>query len=54
MTVVLTGSGLTIEKLVRAARDNEKAELHPSALKRIIECRDMLEKKSKHEKSCMV
>jgi len=45
MTVVLTGSGLTIEKLVKVARFNEKIELHPSALKRIIECRKMLEKK---------
>jgi len=50
MTVVLTGSGLTIDKLVRVARNNEKIELHPSALKRIIECRKMLDKKIKaHE-----
>ena len=47
MTVVLTGSGLTIEKLVRIARKNEKIELHPGALKRIIDCRKMLEKKIK-------
>ncbi len=47
MTVVLIGTGLTIEKLVRVARENEKVELHPSALNRIIDCRKTLEKKIK-------
>ena len=47
MTVVLTGSGLTIEKLVKVSRNNEKVELHTSALNRIIDCRKMLEKKIK-------
>jgi len=47
MTVVLTGSGLTIEKLVKISRNNEKVELHTSALNRIIDCRKMLEKKIK-------
>ncbi len=45
MAVVLTGSDLTIEKLVRVARDNEKVELHPDAVERIKVCRGMLEKK---------
>ena len=45
MTIVLSGSGLTIDKLVRIARYNEKAELHPDALARIKTCRAMLEKK---------
>jgi histidine ammonia-lyase len=50
MTVIINGSGLTIEKLVNVARYNEKVELHPDALKRIIACRAMLEKKIKaHE-----
>ena len=50
MTVVLDGSGLTIEKLVKVSRHNEKVELHPNALKRIKFCRDVLEKKIKaHE-----
>ncbi len=45
MTIVLDGSGLTIEKLVRIARDGEKVELHPDALERIKACREMLEEK---------
>ena len=50
MTIVLDGSGLTIEELVAVARNNEKAELHPAAIERIKKCRAMLEKKiSAHE-----
>jgi len=45
MTVILTGSGLTIEKLANVARLNEKVKLHPDALKRIKACRAMLEEK---------
>jgi len=45
MTVVLDGSGLTIEKLVRIARHGEKVKLHPEALERIEVCRAMLEEK---------
>ncbi|MCX8062288.1 MAG: aromatic amino acid ammonia-lyase, partial [Anaerolineales bacterium] len=45
MTIVLDGSGLTIEKLVRIAREGEKVELHPEALERIKACREMLEEK---------
>jgi histidine ammonia-lyase len=45
MTIVLDGSGLTIEKLVRIARYGEKVELHPDALERIKICRAMLEEK---------
>ena len=45
MTVVLDGSGLTIEKLERIARRGEKVELHPEALERIEVCRAMLEQK---------
>ncbi|MBN2414377.1 aromatic amino acid lyase [bacterium] len=45
MTVVIDGSGLTLEKMVRVARDNEKVELHPDALERIKACRAMLEEK---------
>jgi histidine ammonia-lyase len=47
MTVIINGSGLTIEKLVNVARYNEKVELHPDAVKRIKICRDMLEDKIK-------
>ena len=45
MPIVLDGSGLTVEKLVRIARDGEKVELHPDALERIKRCRAMLEDK---------
>jgi len=43
--IEITGSGLTIEKLVDVARNNEKVALHPEALERIKKCRAMLEKK---------
>ena len=45
MTIVLDGSGLTVEKLARIARQEEKVELHPDALERIRVCRVMLEEK---------
>jgi histidine ammonia-lyase len=50
MAVVITGSGLSIEKLVQVARYNENIKLHPDALARIKACRTMLENKIKaHE-----
>ncbi len=45
MTIILDGSGLTVEKLVRIARYGEKVELAPDALERIKVCRAMLEEK---------
>jgi histidine ammonia-lyase len=45
MAIVLDGSGLTVEKLVRIARHGEKVELAPAALERIKACRAMLEEK---------
>ena len=45
MTIILDGSGLTIEKLVRIAREGEPVELAPAAVERIITCRSMLEEK---------
>lgn len=42
MTIMITGSDLTIEKLVDVARFNKKVELHPDALQRIKACRSML------------
>jgi histidine ammonia-lyase len=45
MSIVLNGSGLTFEKLVRIARYNEKVELHSDSLERIKVCRAMLEEK---------
>ncbi len=45
MTIVLDGSGLTVEKLVRIARHGEKVDLSPEAVERIKTCRAMLEDK---------
>ncbi len=50
MTLIIKGAGLTIEDVVNVARNNEKVELHPEAVERIIKCRTMLENKIKaHE-----
>jgi histidine ammonia-lyase len=50
MAIVLDGSSLTVEKLVRIARHNESVQLHPDALERIRVCRAMLEEKiANHE-----
>jgi len=43
--LIVKGSGLTIENVVDVARNGQKVELHPDAIKRINVCRDMLEKK---------
>jgi len=45
MTIVLDGSGLTIDKLVRIARHGEEVSLSADALERIRVCRAMLEEK---------
>lgn len=45
MSYIVKGAGLTIEDVVNVARHNQKVELHPEALNRIIKCREMLEKK---------
>jgi len=47
MSVILGKTNLSIEKLVRIARFNEKVELHSDAVKRIKKCRAMLEEKIK-------
>ena len=45
MSIVLDGTSLSIERLVRIARFNEPVELDPAALERIKACRAMLEEK---------
>jgi histidine ammonia-lyase len=45
MTIALNGSGLTLEKLVRIARQGERVELTEEAVARIRACREMLEQK---------
>ena len=48
--IVLDGHSLTVEKLVRIAREGEEVQLHPDAKERIQKCRRMLEDKiEKHE-----
>jgi histidine ammonia-lyase len=47
MTIVLDGSGLTVEKVVRIAREGEKVELARESVERIRLCREMLEEKIK-------
>ena len=50
MTLIINASGLTIEDVVNVARNEQMVELHPDALKRIKNCREMIEKKIKaHE-----
>jgi histidine ammonia-lyase len=45
MTYIIKGSELTIEDVVKVARHNEKVELHPDAMARMVKCRAMLEEK---------
>ncbi len=45
MAIILSGAGLTIEKLVQIARGGEEVQLDPAALERMKKCRAMLEKK---------
>jgi len=47
MTITIDGKGLTIEKLVKVARLNEKIKLHPDSAIKIKKCRLMLEEKIK-------
>jgi histidine ammonia-lyase len=50
MSIIINGSGLTVEKLVRIARKNEQVELSKDSFERIVTCRAMLEEKIKaHE-----
>src|SRR5512143_1256441 len=45
MTIVIDGTGLSVEKLTKIARFGEQVELEPKALERIKACRTMLEEK---------
>ena len=45
MTLIIKGSGLTIEDVIRVARQGEKVQLDPQAIERINKCRAMLERK---------
>jgi histidine ammonia-lyase len=45
MTLILDGTGLSVEQVVSVARGGTKVELHPDAEQRINNCRNMLERK---------
>jgi histidine ammonia-lyase len=45
MAIIIDGTGLTVEKLIRIARHGEKVELSPAAEERINFCRDMITRK---------
>ncbi len=45
MAIILKGSDLTVEKLVKIARFNEKVKVDTESIKRIKKCREVLEKK---------
>lgn len=45
MTLIITGTGLTIHDVVDVARNGKEVDLHPDAIQRILKCRAMLEKK---------
>ncbi|MCK4646858.1 MAG: histidine ammonia-lyase [Candidatus Aminicenantes bacterium] len=47
MTLTIDGHNMTIEKVVRVARENESIKIHPDAVGRIEKCRDLLEDKIK-------
>jgi len=47
MTIIIDGHNMTIEKVVRVARENESIKIHPDAVGRIEKCRDLLEDKIK-------
>jgi histidine ammonia-lyase len=50
MAIVLNGYDLTIEKVVKIARENEKVEIPQESIERVKACRAMLEEKIKaHE-----
>jgi len=45
MSLVVSGTGMKVEDVVRVARHGEKVSLDPEAIKRIERCREMLEAK---------
>jgi len=44
VSVILTGNDLTLKELSRIVFDKEKIELHPDSIKKILKCRDYVEK----------
>ena len=44
MSVILTGSDLTLNDLSKIVYDREKIEIHPDSINKIVKCRDYVEK----------
>jgi len=44
VSVMLTGSDLTLNDLSKIVYDREKIEIHPDSIKKIVKCRDYVEK----------
>lgn len=44
MSVILTGNDLTLNELSNIVYDREKVELHPDYIKKIVKCRDYVDK----------
>ena len=44
MSVILTGNDLTLDDLSRIVYDREMIKLHPDSIKKIVKCRDYVEK----------
>jgi histidine ammonia-lyase len=45
MSLVIKGSGLTVEDVINVSRKREEVELHPDSIEKIKKCRAMLESK---------
>ena len=45
MSVIVTGNSLTIEEIVSVARNNEKVDISPSSIDKILACRELVEEK---------
>ena len=52
MSITLTGTGLTIDKVVQVARERVSVAIDPAAKKRIEKCRALLDEGSRKEGSC--
>lgn len=47
MAIQMTGKNLTVEKILKVARDREKIVISPEAVKKMKKCREMVERKVK-------
>jgi len=47
MAMQMTGKNLTVEKIVKVARDREKIAISPEAMRKIEKCREIVETKVK-------